>query len=310
MTSAGSPNLETSRFWIPNNQVLLCAGSLELFRRQWTPTVVSSKAAVLLVHGFSWHSGYFNELADTLTQQGYVVHAFDLQGHGRSHTLYGIRGYIDRFSDLIEDVQLAKQQLAAQCKGLPLFIYGESMGALLLLLYAAEQGAASDLSGMVLAAPVVKVAEAVLPPKHLLLFLRLLAKAFPRLQVPTTELQDTYLAAFGDQELAKRSLQDPLVVFEGPTLRLLDETFAATDKLAADMRNIQVPLLIMHGLDDVRTDPANSRVLYDGIGSKTKELKLYPHMKHQLLQETTQNKRQVMQDLIDWMEERISQAAG
>lgn len=36
---------------------------------------------------------------------GFRVLSFDLQGHGRSDAALGLRGYVDRFDDYVEDLQ-------------------------------------------------------------------------------------------------------------------------------------------------------------------------------------------------------------
>lgn len=66
------------------------------------------------------------------------------------------------------------------CLGLPLFLFGESMGGLLVLLYAAREASFGQISGLVVAGPVVKVAAAVTPPWPLLTVLRLLSKVNPK----------------------------------------------------------------------------------------------------------------------------------
>ena len=58
------------------------------------------------------------------------------------------------------------------------------------------------------------------------------------------ELKDTYLGAFGDQELAVASLKDPLVVFQTPTLRVVSEIITATDNLEAVIHRITAPLIV------------------------------------------------------------------
>lgn len=65
--------------------------------------------------------------------------------------------------------------------GLPVFLYGESMGGLLALLYALQEPALPSLSGLILGGVVIKVAPSVLPPTFVVSVLRVLSKLFPRL---------------------------------------------------------------------------------------------------------------------------------
>ena len=63
---------------------------------------------------------------------------------------------------------------------LPVFAFGESMGGLLLLMFALRPAARDLLRGVILSAPVIDVADSVLPPKPAVAVLRFLAKLFPR----------------------------------------------------------------------------------------------------------------------------------
>lgn len=69
------------------------------------PATTQVKGLVVLVHGFSWHSGYFQPLAERLTNQGLAVVAYDLRGHGHSGLVDGIRGFAHSFDDHVDDLQ-------------------------------------------------------------------------------------------------------------------------------------------------------------------------------------------------------------
>ena len=68
--------------------------------------------------------------------------------------------------------------------------------------------------------------------------------SFHRLPLPTAELRDTHLEAFGDSAVGLASLEDPLVLFNPPTLGFVDEVIAATTFLSARLKEITLPLLV------------------------------------------------------------------
>lgn len=65
-----------------------------------------------------------------------------------------------------------------------------------------------------------------------------------RQRLPTAEVSDTFLDAFGDVELGKQALNDPLVLFEPPTLRFFDELLSSTEHIQTSLQQIKVPLLV------------------------------------------------------------------
>lgn len=52
------------------------------------------------------------------------------------------------------------------------------------------------------------------------------------------------MAAFGNQEIALASLEDPLVIFDPPTLGFLDNVLAATDIIGASLDRVSLPFLV------------------------------------------------------------------
>ena len=75
--------------------VLLNPQGVSTYVRRWrTGNGETSKGAVIIVHGLTWHSEYFGPLAMQLAGAGFDVVAYDLQGHGRSGTIDGMKGCV------------------------------------------------------------------------------------------------------------------------------------------------------------------------------------------------------------------------
>ena len=73
---------------------------LQLFGQSWQPEG-QSRAVVCLVHGMGEHSGRYAQVADALTQAGYVLFTFDIRGHGKSS---GPRGHTPSYEALMNDI--------------------------------------------------------------------------------------------------------------------------------------------------------------------------------------------------------------
>lgn len=65
--------------------------------------------------------------------------------------------------------------------------------------------------------------------------------------------------------------------------------------------------MVVHGGDDIVTDPSVSKLLYESALSEDKIFKLYPGMWHGLTSgEPPQNIELVFADIVAWLDERAS----
>ena len=67
---------------------------------------------------------------------------------------------------------------------------------------------------------------------------------------------------------------------------------------------ITLPVLVMHGEQDVMTAPAGSRAFYEGVGATDRSLRLYPALYHEIFNEP--ERLEVLGDLADWLEARMA----
>ena len=103
-------------------------------------------AVVLLVHGLSEHSGRYEHVGEWLSEAGLEVRAYDQRGFGASG---GRRGDVRTWRLLLDDLEARLG--AARRPGLPLVLYGHSMGGLLCTEYAESRRPQPDL--LVLSSP-------------------------------------------------------------------------------------------------------------------------------------------------------------
>ncbi len=96
-----------------------------------------------------------------------------------------------------------------------LFLYGESFGAAAVLhMVLRYPDLATQLSGVITSGVPIKRPE-VLPPAPVLAVVQLIGRLYPLLPMPKGDAfkPETYVKAFGDEELARRALmEDPLIV--------------------------------------------------------------------------------------------------
>ncbi|MCY1009336.1 alpha/beta fold hydrolase [Nannocystis pusilla] len=125
-------------------------GDIDLYVQSWRPAG-SARGAVLLAHGLKDHSARYAELAQHLAAQGLAVHAFDLRGHGRSA---GERARA-ALGEYVADLTVVATQVRAAEPGLPLFVFGHSMGGAIATTYALEHP--GELQGLVLSAAALRL---------------------------------------------------------------------------------------------------------------------------------------------------------
>jgi alpha-beta hydrolase superfamily lysophospholipase len=79
------------------------SNGLRLHTRLWKAK--RPKGKILLVHGYSWHSAYFQQFAENLSGNQFDVYSVDLPGHGLSDSFDGIRVYILQFSAVVDTIE-------------------------------------------------------------------------------------------------------------------------------------------------------------------------------------------------------------
>ena len=262
----------------------------ELFFQHWSvegPT----KAVLCLVHGLGEHSGRYDDVAATFNAAGYAVIAFDTRGHGRSP---GQRGHTP-FDRTMEDVTALIDRAAELYPGLPRFLYGHSLGGLIVLTHCLRVH--PEITGVVATSP--GLASPLLDQKLKIGAAKLLGSVLPTVTVPTG--LDANLIS-RDPEVVKVYLDDPLV-HDKSTLALGRDGALAAEYALEHASEIDVPLLIVHGTGDEITDARGSEQFLAQVpGDKT--LNLYDGYYHETHNEP--ESAQVLADTIAWLDAHVA----
>lgn len=106
-----------------------------------------------------------------------------------------------------------------------------------------------------------------------------------------------------DPEALRVKYSDPLVFTGSIRVRTGYEILRLTAYLQQHLRRVTVPLLVLHGADDMVTDPEGSRRLHREASTPDKAIRLYDGLLHDLLIEP--EKEVVLGDIVDWLSPRI-----
>ena len=107
------------------------------------------KAVLQLVHGMSEHKGRYLPLMQFLSSRGYACVMSDLRGHGASAATPSDLGYFSKggWKGTVADIAAVSAWCKERFPGLPLFLFGHSMGSMLVRAYSKEHD--EDIAGLV-----------------------------------------------------------------------------------------------------------------------------------------------------------------
>ncbi len=291
-----------------------------IFVRRWAGDS-APKALVLVAHGVAEHSGRYARLAASLVPGGYEVWAPDHRGHGRTASAYGGRGWFAEEGGIrrvVDDMAEIRDRMAAERPGLPIFLFGHSMGSSLARYYMVLYG--KDLAGCALSGPLALdpflavAGDLIVAAGRFLqggrgiakfahgLTLGSYAKPFRPVRTPQDWISrdpaevDAYIAD-----------PDCGFVCTWDWYRDINEG----TKFVEDPRNVEripkaLPIYIFAGAaDPVGAASGGADRLADAYGAagiRDVRLKVYPGGRHESLNEV--NRDEVTRDLADWLDGR------
>lgn len=263
---------------------------LEMYAQSWEPEG-PPRAIVFFIHGLGDHSGRYAHIGKALADAGFAMTSFDQRGHGKSG---GQRGHFPSLETILDDIHQHIQQAGERFPVLPTFLYGHSLGGLLVLNYATYHK--HSLKGVIVTA--VALRTPVLEQKFKMALVKVLGGLFPTMTIPTG-LDVTGLSR--DREVVRAYQEDPLV-HDLATLASGRMGSPAMDRAFAHAAEFSTPLLLMHGTADRLTYPWGSQEFCDLVpGNCT--LKLWDGLYHELHNEPEQD--QVLAFVIDWMNTQL-----
>ena len=268
---------------------MVAKDGVQLFARSWEAKE-EPKAVICLVHGLGEHCGRYNHMADFLSQARYATLSFDLPGHGLSG---GKRGHVDSLDILLDDITSLLDEASRRYPGKPRFLYGHSLGGLLVLVYVLSLKPA--LAGAITTAPGLKTS--LVEQRLKVAIANLLAPVLPRLSLPTG-LDPTILSH--DPEVVRAYIADPLV-HDQATLNFARISLGAIAWVFEHAGDFCLPLLIMQGTADRLVYPEGSQEFAHLVrGDCT--LKLWEGFYHEIHNEP--ENQAVFTYLLNWLEKR------
>ena len=295
----------------------------EIFAMRWSEGLRKPKAAVQIAHGYAEHIGRYDAFASKLAEAGIVVYGNDHRGHGKTNGNVGEAiCFADKagFDKVVADMRALTEIIQTENPGIPLFLFGHSMGSMLTRRYIQLYG--ENLAGTILsgsgvfsngllklgtfvAATEIKRNGRAYPSR---LLDKLVFQNFNRGFKPArTELD--WLSR--DPVEVDKFLADPLRGKIGSAGYFQD--FFSGLLVMNNAKNIHstpkdLPLHFISGTADPVGGKDGKGIFqickaYQQAGLLNVSCKLYEGARHELLNET--NKDEVAQDIIEWIFVRL-----
>lgn len=296
-------------------------GRTKIHAVEWRPEEGPVTGVLQIFHGMIEFIGRYEEFAEFLTRQGFVVVGNDHLGHGASIVSPKDYGYFcekDGNQAVLADAHHLKRITEKRWPGVPYYILGHSMGSFLLRQYLCLRG--EELDGAVIMGtgtkpiPLLKIGRG---------FCRAMAAVFGWHY--RSRLID--MMAFGgynrhfrpartsrdwitkDEELVDRCLADERCRFRF-TLNAYDNLFFSIQEASRE-RNLRkmpkdLPVLFVAGKEDPVGNFGKGvrrvRRRFEDTGMENVKEILYETDRHEILNET--DRQQVYEDIYGWLREQ------
>ncbi|MCQ1571962.1 alpha/beta hydrolase [Neorhizobium galegae] len=269
----------------------------------YQPAAEPAYAILLISHGLAEHSRRYKAFAETMAGHGFHVYAFDHRGHGETTAPDAPIGRFARYDGVglvLEDVKAMRDMATSAHPGLPVLLFGHSMGGLIALNASVDHPESFDA---------VAVWNSNFHPglagRAAQVILRI-EKALKGSDVPSGLLPKLTFGAWGksiaghrtefdwlshDPEIVDAYIADPLCGFDASVslwLDLFELTFRApkmTDRLAKTL-----PIHLIGGAEDPATNGGREILWlsehFKRSGFSNVTTKIWPGTRHETLNDT------------------------
>lgn len=295
----------------------------EIFTHKWLPeNETNIKAIVQIAHGMAEHSARYLNFAEKLTENNFAVYANDHRGHGKTAGAVenlGLYADSNGWDLVVNDMNQLTTTIKNNHAGLPVFLFGHSMGSFLARDYMFTHG--DDIAGVILSSTggdpgmlgnagiLVSKIESMLRGKtaQSKLMDMLSFGSFNKAFKPNRTDFD-WLSSVNEE--VDKYINDPLcgTVFKAGFFNDLLKGIKKINK----SKNIQkirknLPVYLFSGTNDPVGDFAKGvkqvYKSYEKAGLENLNIKLYENGRHEMLNES--NREEVYNDVINWFNSHL-----
>ena len=280
------------------------AFDVEVFTRWWS--VDAPRAVVVISHGASEHSLRYARFAADLNAAGIAVVALDQRGHGRTGASTGV-GLVGPGGGaaLIADLHEVRTQVEDRFTGVPVFIFGHSLGSLISSAYLVHHS--QGLDGAVLCGFAADINGVDAMGELLSGFAEMrdesAAAVLAANNAPFEPARTPFDWLSRDAAEVDAYIADPYCGDNNPiSFGYLIDVFDIVAPAVTELSKIVCPVLVIAGDQDPAAGMgAFASGMADAVSAAgvRADLKLYEGARHELLNET--NRVEVTADLVEWV---------
>ncbi|GAA0343808.1 alpha/beta hydrolase [Bacillus carboniphilus] len=297
---------------------------MEVVARKWIQEdLPRPKALVQIAHGMAEHIMRYNHLAKELVAQGFFVYGNDHRGHGETARKSNRHGYFadeDGFEKAVEDMQTLTSIMEKEYPGVPIILFGHSMGSFLSRRYIQLYG--NELAGVILSGTGGD-------PGFMGKIGRMIAsweKKKKGSQSPSPLLNKLTFGNFNkafrpnrtefdwltrNEKEVDQYIEDPLcggIFSTGFFFDFLNGLETVHNPKHLHAVPTELPIYLISGSNDPVGGKNGKGVIesyqsFQKAGMENVTYKLYENARHELLNEV--NKDEVIRDVIDWIHQHI-----
>ncbi len=260
-----------------------------LFLRVWKPAE-EPRAVLILVHGLGEHAGRYPHVVETFLPQNYVIFGHDHRGFGRSG---GKKGDLRRYDDLLHDLDQVVDLARKRYPGLPVAMYGHSMGGTIVTSYLA--GHQDKVDAAVISAPGYGPGPDF--SKLMLLMSRILYRLAPGLSIHTGAEENLQLS---HDPAVQQAYKDDPYVHDIVTPRFSQLFLDGARKAQRLLPQLSLPILLIMGEED---KSINQQAVIDAAAQAGPNLtfRRYAGSYHELHNEIPEIRQQALDDVQRWL---------
>lgn len=282
---------------------------------------IELKGVIQIAHGMAEHHERYEDFIEFLNNNGFAVYINDHLGHGKSVSddeQLGYFGKKDGHYNLVEDMKNLTDIIKKECNGLPVILFGHSMGSMLARIYTEKYG--NELNAVIYcgtcgsnpaAMPGIAIVSAIAKIKgdhHRSEFINNLAFGAYNKKFSPQRTDFDWLTR--DNDIVDKYINDPYCGFLFTTYGYKD----LMNMIVVINRNewykavpADIPIYLIAGNDD---PVGNYGKGINEVFNKLKatnhsnvSIKLYDSARHEILNE--KNKEKVYADILAWVNSAI-----